>query len=152
MGDQFRPHPPPWECAPQARFDKATRSLAAGQEFILVDVNGFQGFFHFASFSLEDDTLMAIKIQVDGEFILNHTFDQIEKGAEGDLNIDTGDAAGNLFHSPDGTASYYSVMMDAHQQPIPFDSKLRISVLNGYGSAKKLQADYILYSLYKGAK
>lgn len=103
----------------------------------------------YGVFVLEDKDDLFAMVLLDDYPVLDDTHDDLEAAAAGDLNLDQGDNAGNLIHIPDSSASYYTVVIDAHAKPWPFHQEFEARVRNkNTSTGYKLQSALILYALH----
>lgn len=148
--EDFKPDwPPPFRATVlMAERLRSAQSIIAGNTHYLIQEKKLSGYLIFASFVLEDQNNLFIQIDLDGQTLIRDTHDDFEAAAAGDLNIDTADAAGNLIHIPDSSASYYTVILDMHARPWPFGRSLEVFIENDHATTTyKLQSALILYSV-----
>ena len=141
--------PPPFlRLSVKAKRIKESTTLKAGAKKTLVKIEDKSGRLRYIALNLNDATNILIKLELDGDRIFDHSVNDFNNAAAGDLAIATTAATAGMINVVCNSGDDAAIIFDFNSCPLPFQHSMHLWFEVDGDTNKSINAAYVLYDLF----
>lgn len=132
----------------KAKRVKEATDVKAGSKTVVVKVEDKSGRLRYIVMNLNDATNIIIHLELDGDKIFNHSVNDFNNAAAGDLAIGTTNVTAGMINIATNSGDDAAIVFDFNACPLPFNHKMRLWLEVVGDTDKSINAAFVLYDLF----